>query len=158
MSAIFGGKRGILDTAVQFFTEDDWKFRQLEGKTILQMGFRGENGAWQCFADAKEDKQRFIFFSAMDTRVPEDKRPAVADYLTRANYGLILGNFEMDFRDGEIRYKTSIDVEGGELTTQMVKTLVYVNVMMMDKYLPGVMSVIYANTPPADAVAKIEAP
>jgi hypothetical protein len=49
-----------------------------------------------------------------------------------------------------------VDVEGGQLTTQMVKTLVYVNVLMMDKYLPGIMSVIYAGTRPAEAVAKIE--
>jgi len=35
----------------------------------------------------------------------------VNEFLTRANYGLNIGNFEMDFQDGEIRFKTAIDVE-----------------------------------------------
>lgn len=30
-----------------------------------------------------------------------------AEFLTRANYGLVFGNFEMDMHDGEIRYKPS---------------------------------------------------
>ncbi len=146
----------IFDTMVQFFNEDDWKFRQLEGKPILSMGFKGDNGGWMCYAQAKDDRRQFVFYSVMETNVPADKRQAVAEFLTRANYGLTLGNFEMDFTDGEVRYKTSVDVEGGQLTTQMVKTLVYVNVLMMDKYLPGIMSVTYAGVPPADAIARIE--
>ncbi len=146
----------IFDTMVQFFTEDDWKFYQLEGKPILSMAFKGDNGSWMCYAQAKEEQHQFVFYSIMESNVPADRRQAVAEFLTRANYGLTLGNFEMDFSDGEVRYKTSVDVEGGQLTTQMMKTLVYVNVLMMDKYLPGIMSVIYAGTSPADAVAKIE--
>lgn len=43
---------------------------------------------------------------------PENKRLAVAEILTRANLGMIIGNLELAFVDREIRYKTSIDVEG----------------------------------------------
>lgn len=151
-----GNTLPIFDTMVQFFTEDDWTFHQLEGKPILSMAFKGDNGSWMCYAQAKEEQQQFVFYSIMESNVPADRRQAVAEFLTRANYGLTLGNFEMDFADGEVRYKTGVDVEGGQLTKQMVKTLVYVNVLMMDKYLPGIMSVIYAGMPPADAVARIE--
>jgi len=155
MNAAQGG-RSILDVVVQFFTDDDWNYRQLEGRSILKLGFRGENGTWRCYAQAKEEHEQFIFYSVMESNVPEENRPAMADFLTRANYGMIVGNFEMDFSDGELRFKTSVDVEGGQLTSQMVKTLVYVNVMMMDRYLPGIMSIIYADAVPADAIAKIE--
>jgi len=140
---------------LQFFREDEWKFLQVEGKPILQMGFSGENGRWMCYAQAHGD-QRFIFYSVMESRVPANKRQAVAEYLTRANYGLILGNFEMDFADGEVRYKTSIDVEGGQLAPQMIRNMVYTNVLMMDRYLPGIMNVVYAGTSPSDAIAQVE--
>jgi len=49
--------------------------------------------------------------------VISSKRGAVAEFINRANYGIIIGNFEMDFADGEIRYKTSIDVQGDKLTS-----------------------------------------
>jgi hypothetical protein len=69
---------------------------------------------------------------------------------------MIIGNFEMDFEDGEIRYKTSIDVEGDSLSSALIKRLVYANVMMMDAYLPGIMSVIYGDVEPKDAIAQVE--
>jgi len=146
----------VLEAVTDFLTEDDWNFHQLEGKTILSMGFKGENGSWRCYAQAKEEQERFIFYSVMESNVPKEKRQTIAEFITRANYGMIIGNFEMDFSDGEVRYKTSIDVEGGELAPQMIKSLIYANVLMMNRYLPGIMSVIYGGTDPAEAIAKVE--
>lgn len=147
---------GIYDTMVQFFREDDWRFRPLQDSPILQMGFSGDNGTWQCFAQANDELERFMFYSILPIKVPVEGRPAVAEFITRANYGLIVGNFEMDYTDGEVRYKTSIDVEGGVLTTGMIKTLVYANVLMVDKYFPGLMVTMYGGASPADAIARIE--
>lgn len=67
------------------------------------------------------------------------------------------GNFEMDFEDGEIRYKTSIDVEGESLSFALIKKLVYANVTMMDEYLPGIIAAIKSNVSAKDAIAQIEA-
>ena len=128
----------------------------MEGKTILRTGFSGKNGKWTCFAQARESQQQFIFYSVCPNAAPEDKRPPAMEFITRANYGLVIGNFEMDISDGEIRYKTSIDVEGGELTHVLIRQVVYSNVMTMNKYLPGLMSVLYANVSPEQAIHTIE--
>jgi hypothetical protein len=88
--------------------------------------------------------------------VPETKNLAIAEFIARANFGMIIGNFELDFTDGEIRYKTSIDVEGANLTFLQIKRLVYANVMMMDQYLPGIMSLLDSDVEPKDAIAQIE--
>jgi hypothetical protein len=146
----------IFDTAASFFQQDGWPFRQLEGQPILQMGFQGDNGRWTCFAQAREEQKQFIFYSVCSANAPQDKRVAVAEFLSRANYGLIIGNFELDWSDGEVRYKTSIDVEGDHLSPALVKQMVYANVVMMDRYLPGIMQVMYGAASPAEAVAKIE--
>lgn len=87
---------------------------------------------------------------------PPAKRPAIAEFITRANYGLPNGNFEMDFEDGEIRFKTSMDTEDIELTDAMVRNLVYANVLAMDQYLPGIMNVIYSDMSPDAAINRIE--
>jgi hypothetical protein len=118
--------------------------------------FQGENGTWVCYAHAREEQKLFIFYSVCQVNAPEDKRMAVAEFLTRANYGLLIGNFELDFNDGEIRYKTSIDVEGDRPSPALVQQLVYANVLTMDRYLPGIMTVIYGSASPAEAIAEIE--
>lgn len=158
MSPLFGGTKSLFDTMQQFFREDDWRFEHLEGKTILKMGFKGDNGAWRCFAQIREEQRQFIFYSILDTNCPEDKRHNMAEFLTRANYGLITGNFEMDFSDGEVRFKTSMDVKENEdkFCTGLIKRLVYINVLMTDKYLPGIMGVMYGVLSPTEAIAKVE--
>ncbi len=40
-------------------------------------------------------------------KAPEEKRLAIAEFVARANDGLRIGNFELDFGDGEVRYKRS---------------------------------------------------
>ncbi len=146
----------IYEALQKFFREDEWPFTEMEGKTILRTGFSGKNGKWTCFAQAREDQQQFIFYSVCPNAAPDDRRIPAMEFITRANYELVIGNYEMDLRDGEIRYKTSIDVEGTELSPGMIRQVVYFNVMTMNKYLPGLMSVLYANVTPEQAIRQIE--
>lgn len=146
----------ILEALEKFFTEDEWPFSVMEGKPILRTGFSGKNGKWTCFAQAREDQAQFIFYSVCPNAAPDEKRIAAMEFITRANYELVIGNFEMDLNDGEIRYKTSVDVEGDELSPALIRQIVYYNVMTMNKYLPGLMSVLYANVTPVQAIKSIE--
>ena len=155
-SAVSQQEDRLLAIVESFLQSDDWNYTRLEDTTILSMGFRGNNGTWTCYARTREQEERFLFYSILSTNVPEHMRMAAAEYLTRANYGMLMGNFEMDFSDGEVRYKTSIDVEGGTLTHKMIENMIYVNVLTMDRYLPGLNRVVYGNTSPAQAIAEIE--
>lgn len=146
----------IMTALKSFFEQDDWRYKKLPDRSVLQLGFAGKHGTWTCYADAKEEDERFVFYSVFPSKVPEDKRPMFAEYLTRANYGLVLGNFEMDYEDGEIRYKTSIDVESCELPFAMVKQLVYANIAMMDKYMPGIFGLLAGIISAKEAIEKIE--
>lgn len=147
--------RSILETMTSFFEEDGWRFSKLADKDVLRMGFSGKNISLRCFAEADEADQLFLFYSIFEFHAPEEKRQDIAAFITRANYGLKIGNFEMDFYDGEIRYKTSLIVEGSILTAAMIKTQVYANVNTMDKFGPGIMAVLYGDVDPAQAIARI---
>jgi len=108
---------------------------------VLSMEYEGENGRWPCYAQAHGDQDRYVFYSVIPVTAPEDRRIAVAELLTRANYGMLIGNFELDLDDGEIRYKTSIDMEGvvptspedRSVSTLLWKSLVYANVLTSDQ-------------------------
>ena len=149
------GDRSLFAAAQRFFAEDNWTAVQV-GDAVLQMTFRGKNGQWMCFAQAREELRQFIFYSVSPFNVPPDKRPALAEYITRANYGLIIGNFELDIEDGELRYKTSLDVETADLTPGLIRPLVYANVITLDRYLPGALAILYGNTLPEEAITRAE--
>ncbi len=69
---------------------------------------------------------------------------------------MIMGNFEMDIDDGEIRYKTSIDVEGSDLTPPLIRQVVYANLIITDRYHNGVMRVLYSDDTPLQALELVE--
>ncbi len=146
----------IYDGFISFFKQDEWPYQEIEGRPLIRTGFAGKNGEWSCFAQAREDMEQFVFYSIAPVKAPPEKHDAVVEFITRANYGMIIGNFEFDYSDGEVRYKTALDVEGGEATFTMLRNLIYINVRTMDRYLPGLMKVIYTDFSPAEAIREIE--
>lgn len=146
----------LFDRLIDFFNEEQWDPQVLDNRNILRMGFSGENGHWPCYAQAREPEQQIVLYSICPLRVPENRRPAMAEFLTRANYGLVIGNFEMDYEDGEVRFKTSLDVEDAETTPALLRHIAYANVSSMDRYLPGILAVIACSRSPAEAVARID--
>lgn len=144
------------ETLGQFLAEDNWHPQQLDDKHIYRMSFAGTNGTTTCYAQIRVDLSQFLFYVLAPIKAPEDQRSAVAEYITRANYGLRIGNFELDFSDGEVRYKSSLDFENATLSPALIRNAIYPAIHTLDQYLPGLMAVIYGNKPPAEAVAEIE--
>ena len=150
--------QNILPAIINFFTSDNWPFVKIQDQPVVRAIFAGKNGRLTCYAKARPDRAQFVFYSICPVSVPESKRLALAEFIARANYGTIIGNFELDFLTGEVRYKTSVELSGPTLVATQIKQLVYANVMMMDEYLPGIISVIDRNVEPKDAIAFIESP
>lgn len=145
----------IHQAVADFLMSDRWAHEALVGQTAHRVFYQGENGRLICFAQARQEEQQLIFYSYCPENVPEDRRLAMAEFIARANYGMVLGNFELDFADGELRFKTSIDVEDTELTPELIKPVIYANVLTMDEYLPGLLDVLQGNATPEDALNKI---
>jgi len=147
---------GIFSRLIDFMEEEDWKYEILEGETVLRFNFKGRSGRLLCYADVEESKDWLIFYSYLPVNAPPEKMAAMGEFVTRANRGMRIGNFELDFEDGEIRYKTSIDIEGGELTSKMVHNLLQANLSTMDRYFSGIMELIYSEKSPKELIQKIE--
>ncbi len=145
----------LFPSIVHFFKEDNWNMEVITDEQVVRAYFHGENGNWGCYAKATDELHQVVFYSVCPLTVPEEKRSAMAEFIARANDGLIIGNFELNFATGEVRYKTSLDVEGEPLTFNLVKNLVYPNLFTMDRYLPGIIAVIGTSSPIA-AIASIE--
>jgi hypothetical protein len=144
---------GQQEAFAAFRSENNLKFVALEqGRQVALIAARV--GKWSLFYTPRDS--RCTFHSVLPIAVPEELRGAAMEYLTRANYGLSLGNFEMDLSDGEVRYKTSLDVMDGSFTSRMLTALCYVNLQMVERYLPGLMQVIYAGVGPERAIAVVE--
>jgi hypothetical protein len=146
----------IFDIVQQFLQLDGWATEIVtEGETIATSA-AGENGEWACLAQIYERGGIFVFYSICPLKVPEDRRPAMAEFITRANHDLLMGNLEMDYATGEIRCKTSINTYDETLTPLLVRHVVHPNAITMDRYLPGIKAILEEGISPAEAIARAE--
>jgi hypothetical protein len=143
----------MFDLVRDYFSQADWPARQAEDMAVLELDYTGKNGQWRCFVRVREQQQQCAVYSIPALHVPEDRRLVAAELLMRLNWGLAIGNFELDLDDGEVRYKTSIDVEGDRLSHALLARLVAANVETFERYLPAIGSVVLLNTPMAEAIA-----
>jgi len=145
-----------LNTIVGFLHQDGWPVAvRTDIGEVVATKYEGRAGIWICEGKV-DDHQRFAFYSVSPVAVPPERRAAVADYITRANAGLVVGNLELDFDTGVVRVKTSVDFEGERLSAGLIRNLVYTNVRTMDNYAPGLLAVINGDAEPEQAIAAAE--
>ena len=129
------------------FRENGWPFSDVRGAPVLLSELSGILGRWKFYAHVVEEQDLILLYSVCPFRVPEERRSEVSEFLTRVNYGLAAGNFELDFADGEVRYKTALQRHVDGLDAATLKRAVRANGIAMETYLPGVGAVITGTAP-----------
>jgi hypothetical protein len=139
-----------------FLEQDGWHPQRLEDRFVYGMLVNGKNGDIRCYAHIRMDLEQFIFYAVSPIKAGDEVRRDVAEFITRANFGLRIGNFELDYMDGSVRYKSSLDFEGEILTAGLIRNAIYSAVRTMDDYLGGLMRVIFAGLTPLEAIQEVE--
>jgi len=88
---------------------------------------------------------------------PEYRRAAMAEAITRANWGLQAGCFEMDWSDGELRLRSSMPVLDGNLTDEQIKCLIFTAWGVAKQYAQALMEVSVSEVSPELAITRAEA-
>lgn len=81
---------------------------------------------------------------------------SMAEFVCRANYGLKNGNFELDFRDGELRYKSYVNCEDQLPSDKILHDSISAPAAIIDRYASGIINVLYKGMDPEEAVEECE--
>jgi hypothetical protein len=146
----------MLAIAEGVLEERDLDWSDTTDPEVIRADISGENGEWALFIVAREDDNRVTVYSQAPWETPEPVRAEMAELLTRINFGLPLGNFELDFSDGEVRFKTSLDLAGAPLRTELFEGLLDPNIATTDMYLPAIEAVVHGRMTPKAAVEMVE--
>ena len=151
--SIFGRGKTTYDATVEYLTAKGWKYHVLEAGTVLRTGLSGENATFQQLLLCENRQGRLVIYGLIDQKVPETKRQQVAELITRLNYGLVMGNWELDFSNGDLRFRTVLCTQGVPPTQGMIEAIHLVNALILDRHYPAIMSVLYGGTSPSTAAA-----
>jgi hypothetical protein len=136
--------------------ENETRYTELENATV---GIRlaGKRGTYDVFISVHEDLEQIVCYCSLSFRAPEERRLDLSEAITRANWGFRLGCFELDFSDGEVRFRSGIDVEGGLFGATMLHNMIMLAMGSCERYQEAFLRVIYGNVPPQVAVQEADA-
>lgn len=139
-TALFDQIAGYLAVAGQHFESEPE-----EGLIVAQMS--GEHGNWHTYIQITDDvKVRHVVVHAhLPALIPVSTRLKVTELLTRINYGLVLGNFELGLDDGELLFKTAVDLADGQLTQAMFDRLYQLSSRVMNEHYGQIWSVAFGD-------------
>lgn len=144
------------DVLRAFFASEGIDVETADDGRVMRVAFQGENGRFLGFVRAGDAAGVLVLYTLCPIEVPAERMSDALELVARLNATSILGNLEIDVDSGALRYKTSIDVEGAELTEDLVANLVWSNVASLDRMLPAITAVVVKGTMPRDAVQAIE--
>ena len=148
----------IAEMVKEYFDQEDWHydFHEEHGYFTGGVNIGGKLQSVNFALCIKDDY--LVNYTSMNLRVEEASRKAVSEYLTRANYGLNLGCFEMDFSDGEVRYRSvAWKAELERDCSQAMAMVLLIPCKMFERYGNGLLAVMFGMKTPEEAVVQAEA-
>jgi len=103
------------------------------------------------------EEEKFAFYFEFVKRSPKKTLQQTMEFITRANFDLLTGNFEMEIDSGVVRYKASLDFTGMDLTPLLVRNLILSAIYCVETYSTALAAVMSGLKDPEQAVDDAEA-
>lgn len=120
---------------------------------VLNLRLQGRMNTCRMVIMATDSDIESMTFSPIN--VAEEYRPMVAEFMMRANCRLKLGAFELDFRDGEVRFKSTMSAVSGDPSEEDVNRVVSMPVIMFERFGEGLVKCMMGLGNPEEEIRKI---
>ena len=141
----------------KFFKKDDWRyeFDEKNGLFTCGVGVGNAVGNAKVYVSVEDDKVTCVY--TFPVAAPESVREKVAELVCRLGYKLAFGSFDMDFDDGELRYRYVMPSEELEADPmEKAQRLLYLPHAMITQYGPAFIKVVLGARTPKEAIKEAE--
>ena len=137
-------RKSLFERVAVFLAANDWRYWESPENDYFSLSFRIENASVRMIVDVHQDDgwERIMVYSVYPVFVPETRRSVVLEALNRINHGLYYGNFEMDPSDGEVRFRTTVELEG-DISEGAMSRVLMGNLAGADKHFAQLMAVAF---------------
>lgn len=135
-----------------------WKPEETEEEAAYRVDLRAYHIPLKAaHAVVRVDVERFIFLFTFRDRAAPKQRPEVAEFITRANFDMAIGNFELSYETGEVRFKSSVDFSHVGLSELLARNAILCAVDVVEAYGNQLAEVARGEKKGRAAVEEVEA-
>ena len=140
-----------------YLDERGFKYTAYPEHNRISHSVWGENTLYRNEISISQDGTLFQAYLYYPIAVRNEKfRASANELLTRANFGLPIGNFEFDIQEGVVRFHVSLPIGSFPLEKDVVARLLRAAVNASDRYFPALIQHLYAGITPEDAIYTAE--
>jgi len=132
--------------ALRLDPELDEQYRQLRAVVVEHEG----KALLGCTARLDPERALLITTAIIPQSVPDDSLAEVVEFVTRMNYSLSYGSFDVDVDEGWVQFRTGLCYRGTELTEPLARVTLSEAIDAFRLYLDDLVAVIEGDL---DAVA-----
>lgn len=145
------GSRRLLAVFREMLDGSGYKYQEA-GTDALLLRMHDEHGSYTFVLTADDDVDFVGVIGSFGPYVPVDRRSPVAEAVARINMRMRIGSFDLDFDDGELRFRIGMDVEGAGFSRRTADNMLSCAVQTMGFHQATLMRVAFGGAEPKDAV------
>lgn len=147
----------LFNRVVEYLDSQNWHYSlEDESDGIIRFGLSIGGKIKNCRIIISASEKEIQTYTVCPINASEDDYDNVVEFITRANYGLKVGNFEFDHSDGEVRYHTCLPCAEGVPSLADVERCVDVGSAMFKRYGDGLVKNIMGFGNPEADIKEIE--
>ena len=140
----------------EYLDSQEWHYSFDNEKRMFKFGMGTKTKMKNIDIIIKIRENSIIAYGMPRISADTETMSVAVEYIARANYGLVIGNFEIDCSDGELRYKSSIYCKDDVPSLDVVKYIVELPILMWKIYGDGLLACLFAGSSPEEEIKKLE--
>jgi hypothetical protein len=146
-----------LKTVRKVLSHVGWEPMTTNIEGVLRIDFGEDNiPIAEALADVRIDTERFLYYLNFRDRAPGKYRNQTMEFITRANFDLVTGNFELNLDTGRVRFKSSIDFTESELSETLIRNAILSAMDAVERYADALVAVMSGEKKATQAIKDIE--
>lgn len=150
--------KNVIDLIKKFFESADWAYDFFEEKNIFTASINLNNivGVLRIYIFVGDSD--YLVYTVLNSTVEKSAYAKITEYIHRVNYGLDNGNFEFDYNDGEIRYKTFVNFKDSSLSDSVIEDSIFFPAFMFDQHGKNLFRLMLGEGDPEQLINEGEHP
>ena len=147
----------LIQRVMEYLDSQNWHYDcKGENNNIFSFGLNIKCKLNNCRVLISVSDKEIQTYAVCPINATPDVYANVVEFITRANYGLKVGNFEFDYSDGEVRYQSCLICSGSVPSLEDVERCVDVPFFMMQRYGDGLVKNLMGFGNPEADIKQIE--
>ena len=139
-----------------YLKEDGWKYIADKDKCAFRAIVNMNNVVGELRIIVFVRGNNYTVSAFLNSSVEQEYYNQVAEYLHRANFGMQNGNFEFDYDDGQIAYKTFVNTKNIVPSMEVIRDSILIPVFMFDRYGKGLIRLMLEKANPKELIEEAE--